>query len=337
MRLPGAVAGGYNALDHPSSNLEPTVESALAVASMTGFARHQGPFPDPPGGGFIWELRSVNGRGLDPRARLPAGWDELDGPVRQAVGRVLTRGNVSLTLTLEGPRVGTAPVLNDALLDRLAEAAETVAKRHPGLAPARIDGLMALRGVLESGESGESTDPGIVREARAVRRGAILAGLETTLTDLAAARAAEGNRLEAVLRSLLDRIETLRARAADLAETQPKALRERFRAQVATLLEALQDLPGPRAEDRFYQEAAILVAKADVREELDRLAAHVAAARDLLDGGGAIGRKLDFLCQEFNREANTLCSKASDGALTSVGLELKATIDQMREQVQNVE
>jgi len=304
---------------------------------MTGFARHQEPIPDPPGGALTWELRSVNGRGLDVRARLPAGWDELDGPVRQAVGRVLTRGNVSMTLTLESPRVSTAPVLNQPLLETLARAADAVAERHPNLAPARIDGLMALKGVLEAGEAAEDADPEAQRVARTARRVAILAGLEVALRDLTAARAAEGERLATVLRGLLDRIDALRAQAAALPDAQPDALRERFRAQVGALLETLQGQPGAQAEDRFYQEAAILAAKADIREELDRLAAHVAAARDLLDGGGAIGRKLDFLCQEFNREANTLCSKAADGALTSIGLDLKATIDQLREQVQNVE
>ena len=149
--------------------------------------------------------------------------------------------------------------------------------------------------------------------------------------------AAEGARLETVLRGQLDHIDALRARACDLAETQPEALRARFAAQLGALLETLQGQPGPQAEDRFYQEAAVLATKADVREELDRLATHVAAARELLDGGGVVGRRFDFLCQEFNREANTLCSKAAEPALTTIGLDLKTAIDQVREQVQNIE
>jgi uncharacterized protein (TIGR00255 family) len=309
----------------------------LTIASMTGFARHQAALPEGAGGGALtWEIRSVNGRGLDVRARLPAGWDELDGPVRQAVGKALTRGNVSLTLTVESDRIQAAPAVNHALLDQLAAVAAQTAQRHPDLQPARIDGLLAIRGVLEAGESAPM-DPAQATARREAQRAAALDGLEAALADLVAARTAEGARLETVLRGLLDHIDALRARACDLKETQPEALRARFAAQLGTLLDTLGGQPGPQAEDRFYQEAAILATKADVREELDRLATHVAAARELLDDGGVVGRRFDFLCQEFNREANTLCSKAAEPALTTIGLDLKTAIDQVREQVQNIE
>lgn len=302
---------------------------------MTGFARAQGHIEGPLGGTWTWELRAVNGRGLDLRFRLPQGCDSLDGPARAMAGRALTRGNVTLGLTLEASREAAAPAVNREYLDMLADVASDVAARWPGLAPARIDGLLALRGVLETGDR---APVGPDAEAlRAERDAVLLRGLEEALAGLVAARAAEGARLDPVLRSLLARIDDLRGQAAALASAQPDALRARLRGQVESLLEAWPTQPGAAFEERLVQEAAVLATKADVREELDRLAVHVRAAHDLLDGAGAAGRRLDFLCQEFNREANTLCSKAADTEMTAIGLDLKATIDQLREQVQNIE
>nr|WP_153346950.1 YicC/YloC family endoribonuclease [Roseospira navarrensis] len=298
---------------------------------MTGFARSQGHVAGPLGGAWVWEARSVNGRGLDMRLRLPSGLEALDAPARAAAGRRFKRGNLTVTLAFDPTRDTAAPVVNTALLDTLAEAAAAVATRHPDLAPARIDGLLSIRGVLESAET--TLDDAEAEAARTTRDAALMAGLDQVLDALAAARAEEGARLDPVLTGLLDQIDGLRGQATGLASAQPEALRERLRGQVAALTDAGSGL----SEDRLYQEAALLAAKADIREELDRLAAHVQAARDLLAAQEPVGRRLDFLCQEFNREANTLCSKAAETAMTSLGLELKAAIDQLREQVQNIE
>jgi len=307
-------------------------EVTVTVVSMTGFARGQGVVEGPEALAWTWEVRSVNGRGLDVRLRTPPGFDALDGPARALVGRHLTRGNVALTLSVESERETTSLVINRDLLESLATTAAEVARRHPDLAPARIDGLMGVRGVLEpaAGDtvSGEDADA-----VRARRNEALLTGLEEALRALCEMRLAEGERLRDVLTGLLDRIDDLRRRAVGLAATQPETLRERLRQQVAALL----DVSSVPSEERLHQEAALLAVKTDVREELDRLDAHVAAARDLLAKAGPVGRRLDFLCQEFNREANTLCSKSADTDLTAVGLDLKTTIDQMREQVQNIE
>jgi len=299
---------------------------------MTGFARAQGRLDDPTGASWIWEVRSVNGRGLDVRVRLPQGFESLDVPARAAVGRHVARGNVAATLTVDASREAVPCVVNQALLDVLAKTAADMARRHPELAPARIDGLMGLRGVLEPA-SGEAQTGAEAEAARHRRDTVLLAGLDQALQALAGARREEGARLDAVLSGILDHVAVLREQAGTLAATQPDALRERLRQQVAALL----DVGAVPSEERLHQEAALLAVKADVREELDRLTAHVAAARDLLGADGAVGRRLDFLCQEFNREANTLCSKSTDTALTAVGLALKAAIDQMREQVQNIE
>jgi len=305
----------------------------VTIASMTGFARTQGHIDGPLGGAWAWEARSVNGRGLDLRVRLPQGMDAIDGPARAAVGKRFKRGNVTLSLAFDAACESAAPVVNAALLDVLAAAAVDVARRFPELAPARIDGLLTVRGVLESAGGDEMTGPE-AEGARAARDKALLAGLDQALDALVAARAEEGARLDPVLTGILDHIDALRVQAVELASNQPAAIRERLRVQVSVLLETMAG----QAEDRLYQEAAILAAKADIREELDRLAAHVQAARDLLSANeGPVGRRLDFLCQEFNREANTVCSKAAETAMTSIGLELKATIDQLREQVQNIE
>jgi len=296
---------------------------------MTGFARAEGVDAADldPGLHWAWEVKSVNGRNLDVRCRLPPGFESLESAARTAVAERFKRGNVALTLTLS--RGGEPPRarINRALLDQLMALGAEYA--GPGRAePPRLDSLLAVRGVVEVVEEAEPSE-----EQRVVRLARVNETLARALEALVAMRHEEGSRLATLVGQHLDAIEALRQRAAATAAAQPAALRARLKAQVDALLEASPTLP----EERLVQEAALLVTKADVREELDRLAAHVAAARKLLAEGGAVGRKFDFLCQEFNREANTLCSKSSDVELTAIGLELKAAIDQLREQVQNIE
>ncbi len=301
---------------------------SMPIGSMTGFARSQGDVSGPPATVWTWEARSVNSKALDVRLRLPAGFDSLEAGARDAVMRRFKRGSVSLSLTAARTDDQPAIRLNEALLAQLVDIVgvwrERVGER---VAPPTMDGLLAVKGVLEPVQ--ETEDEGAAR----ARDAAMMDGLARTLDALAAMRAEEGARLAVVLNGQLDAIAELVRRAANSASARPEAIRERLRAQVAALLDASPLLP----EERLAQEAALLAAKADVREELDRLNAHVEAARTLLAEGGPVGRKLDFLCQEFNREANTLCSKSSSIDLTRIGLDLKAAIDQMREQVQNIE
>ena len=296
---------------------------------MTGFARAEGvDAPDlHPGLHWAWEVRSVNGRNLEVRCRLPPGFEALESAARAAVAERFKRGKVALTLTLarggEPPRAR----INRELLDQLLALAAEYAGKGKAEAP-RLDSLLAVRGVVEVVEEAEPSE-----EQRAIRLARMTDTLARALEALAAMRHEEGGRLAALVGQHLDAIEGLRQRAGATAAAQPAALKARLKAQVDALLEASPALP----EERLAQETALLVTKADVREELDRLAAHVAAARKLLAEGGAVGRKFDFLCQEFNREANTLCSKSADVELTEIGLDLKAAIDQLREQVQNIE
>jgi uncharacterized protein (TIGR00255 family) len=290
---------------------------------MTGFARAQG---RQGARGWTWELRSVNARGLDLRLRLPPGSEALEGPARNAVAARLKRGSVSLNLQVTADAAGTGYRINTQMIEQLIGLAQAFRGQVDPAAP-RLDALLAVRGVVEPIEEEED------EAGRERRQQAMLASLEEALARLVAARAAEGERLEAVLVQRLAEIEALAARAAGAAAVQPAAIKARLKQQVQDLLEAQPTLP----EDRLLQEAALIAAKADIREELDRLAAHVAAARDLLRRGGAVGRQLDFLCQEFNREANTLCSKSADLELTRIGLDLKTAIEQLREQAANVE
>ncbi|MDP6786138.1 MAG: YicC/YloC family endoribonuclease [Rhodospirillales bacterium] len=291
---------------------------------MTGFARSQGSENE---GSWAWEIKSVNGRGLDIRCRVPPGLESLDVAVRERVAKRLRRGNLQIGLTVKRERPQGGYRVNRDVLDHLLSLVPEVRQSLPDAAPPSVDGLLALRGVIEQVEVEEDEETSRAFET------AVLAGFDAALSDLAAVRDAEGGRLAAVLTDQLAAIDGLCEKAAALAATQPDAIRERMHEQVAALLEAAPELP----EERLVQEAALLAAKADVREELDRLSAHIEAARDLMAQDGAIGRKLDFLCQELNREVNTLCSKSSDMALTGIGLDLKAAVEQMREQVQNIE
>jgi uncharacterized protein (TIGR00255 family) len=291
---------------------------------MTGFARAAG---SEGAYGWIWEMRSVNGRSLDVRLRLPAGFEHLEAPSRTEAAKRFSRGNIAATLTLER-REGAAQLrLNRAALDQLIALASEY-KGHGGVAPAQLDGLLAVRGVVEVVEQGAEAE-----DARAAREATILASLSRALDELAIARRQEGRALAVTLTQHLDEIESLVAAASANAATQPTAIKARLQAQLIELLGA----ENPVSPDRLAQEVAMMATRADVREELDRLRAHIVAARQLLGEGGAVGRRLDFLSQEFNREANTLCSKSADIELTRIGLSLKAVIDRLREQAANIE
>jgi uncharacterized protein (TIGR00255 family) len=291
---------------------------------MTGFARASGAEG---AYGWAWEVRSVNGRSLDVRSRLPAGLENLEAPVRSEAAKRFNRGNISTTLTLERREGGAQLRLNRAALDQLISLASEY-KGHGGVAPAQLDGLLAVRGVVEIIESGSESDA-----ERTAREAAILASLGRALDELAIARGQEGRALAATLTAHLDEIEALVTTAAANAATQPAGIRARLQAQIAELIGA----ETPVAPERLAQEVAMMATRADVREELDRLRAHIAAARALIGEGGPVGRRIDFLSQEFNREANTLCSKSTDIELTRTGLALKAVIDRLREQAANIE
>jgi uncharacterized protein (TIGR00255 family) len=295
----------------------------MSLASMTGFARAQGTLG---AYAWAWELRSVNGKGLDLRLRVPPGWDGIEPAVRGALTRALARGNVQATLTVKREGVAPAVRVNEEALAIVLTAIGKIAERVDA-APPTLDGILALKGVVEIAEAEESEAEHGAAEA------AVVAGFAAALDDLVAARRSEGAALAAVLGERVSTIAKLVAAAESSPGRKPEAIRARLAEQIKTLLGADTKLD----PDRLHQEAVLIAAKADVREEIDRLTAHVDAARGLLKNGGAVGRRLDFLSQEFNREANTLCAKANDVALASIGLELKAVVDQFREQVQNLE
>lgn len=292
------------------------------ISSMTGFARVEGAHGDRR---WTWELKSVNGRGLELRARLPQGFDSLEPSLRKALQEVLNRGSVNASLSLVSESAESAYKVNDKALAVAIAAVEQV-RASVKCDPPRAEGILALRGVMEPADADESD------EERTALNEAIVKSFSDAAKALGVARAKEGAAMADVLSGQLDEVEKLTASAAASAATTPEALRARIAAQLEELLAG-----APVPEERLAQEAALLAVKADVREELDRLTSHVAAGRALLKEKGPVGRQLDFLTQEFNREANTLCSKASDMALKRIGLDLKKVIDQMREQVQNIE
>lgn len=296
----------------------------LGINSMTGYARVSG---EQSGLGWVWEVKSVNGRGLDVRTRLPPGYDFLDLPVRDAVQKRLKRGNVTVNLNITHKTQQGAVAVNEALLDQLIALSRRWQEKAPDLAAPRLDGLLGLRGVLENGEAAEAAgeDSEIAK--------LLLVECDKALAQLEAMRGDEGKRLAEVLTDHLNEIAFLVTDAVGSAALDPVQLKAKLRQSVAALLEA----GAPVSEDRLAQEVALQLGRADVREELDRLGAHLTAARKMLASNEPVGRKLDFLCQEFNREANTLCSKSNDIALTRIGLGLKAAIEQFREQVQNIE
>lgn len=295
----------------------------MALQSMTGFARATGEYLET---AIIWELRSVNGRGLDARTRLPPGNEGLEPSVRQAIQSRFARGNIQAALSLSSAAGTVRPVINEALLADLAAYATDMQQRY-GFAPPTADGLLGLRGVIELPETTGSA------EEREALDGAVLVVLDEALAALEAARSQEGAALGDLLARHIDAIEALTRKVEADPSRDPEAIRARLAEQVTQLLSASAQFD----EARLHAEAAFLATKADIREEIDRLFTHVASGRALLAAGGAVGRKLEFLAQEFNREANTLCSKSNASSVTAIGLELKAVVDQFREQVQNLE
>ncbi len=291
---------------------------------MTGFARASGSLN---GLGWAWEARSVNGKSLDVRLRLPAAFERLDQQVRALASSRFKRGSLQISLQVQEPPRGGAIVVNENLLETLKEIAEKHSKASGGQGVDMAQ-LLNIRGVVEL------VDAPADDAVQAAQDAALLAGLNTVLNGLVEARNAEGARLAAVLADQIGRIETLTFAARDNPARKPEAIRQRLSEQVQRLMDGNA---GTLDAARLHQEAMLLAAKADTQEEIDRILSHVTAARKLLSGAEAAGRKLDFLVQEFNREANTLCSKSPDASLTAIGLELKLVIDQVREQVQNVE
>jgi uncharacterized protein (TIGR00255 family) len=290
---------------------------------MTGFSRAEGL-----DGGFSWrwEVKSVNARGLDVRCRVPSGRESLEVAARAAVGERFKRGNFNITLFIAHSSGNVTLALNREILGQLLGIVKEV-EGEIDAAPPQIDGLLRVRGVLEAIEEEEDENE------RKRHDDAMTESLSQALTDLATMRAAEGARLAEVLATRLEQIEALAAQADGLAAAAPAQIKARLMEKIAAVCADVPALP----EERLAQEVALLIAKADVREEIDRLNAHHAAAGELIGEGGPVGRRLDFLAQEFNREANTLCSKSDDLELTRVGLELKSVIEQFREQVQNIE
>lgn len=296
----------------------------MTISSMTGFARADG---SANGLSWIWEARSVNGRGLDVRLRLPPGYEALEIPARDAVAKRFTRGNISVSLAIEKQQTNGAIRLNEQVLADVVRAAERVTALSGATAPDAAQ-LLMIKGVLETADqvSEDAT-------ARGARERAMLQSLETALDKLGDARRSEGARLGAIINEQVTQIDQLAAIVRASPSRAPDAIKARLKEAVGRLIDATTALD----DDRLHQEAVLIATRADVEEELQRLSAHVAAAHDILNERGAVGRKLDFLAQEFNREANTLCSKANAVDITRLGLQLKTVIDQFREQVQNVE
>ncbi len=296
----------------------------MTISSMTGFARADG---STDGLSWIWEARSVNGRGLDVRLRLPPGYEALEILARDAVAKRFARGSISLSLSIEKQQTNGAIRLNEQVLADVIKAADRVSTLSGATKPDAAQ-LLMIKGVLET--SDQATEDAA---ARASREKTILQSLEVALDKLGEARRAEGARLGGVIHDQISQIEQLAATVRVSPSRAPEAVMTRLKDAIARLVDTTAALD----DQRLHQEAVLIATRADVEEELQRLSAHVAAARDILAERGSVGRKLDFLAQEFNREANTLCSKANAVDITRLGLQLKTVIDQFREQVQNVE
>jgi uncharacterized protein (TIGR00255 family) len=291
---------------------------------MTGFARASGAHE---GVHWQWEIKSVNGKALDLRCRLPAGLEHLESAIREAAQRRVKRGTLQISVLTDRGAQAQKLAINEAGLEQVLALVESLRRRFHSSESPRIEGLLALRGIVDVVAVTE--EPLVAK----VRDDAMLESFDEALKSLVEVRQAEGKRLHAIVASQVLRIEELANAARECPARSPEAIRAKLSEQVQRLLEANRSFN----EDRLYQEAVVLATRADIQEEVDRLFAHIAAARKLISTGDAAGRKLEFLAQEFNREANTLCSKAVDRTLTEIGLELKAVIDQMREQVQNIE
>ncbi|MCR6734615.1 MAG: YicC family protein [Afipia sp.] len=295
----------------------------MALSSMTGFARSHGtsgPYA------FEWELKSVNAKGFDFRMRLPPGWDDIEAATRKRAAEVLSRGTVYANLSVKRTGAGSVVRINDEVLSSILKVAAEISARTDAVAPS-VDGLLAIKGVIEVVEP--ESDEAEMQAARA----AVSAAFEQALQSLIDMRKREGVALGQILSQRMDEIERLARRAEAAPGRKPEAIKARIAEQVAALLDT-SDRFDP---DRLSQEAIMIAAKADIREELDRIASHIAQTRELLGKGGAVGRRLDFLAQEFNREVNTTCSKSNDIELTNTGLEMKNVVEQFREQVQNLE
>ncbi|MGA7019868.1 MAG: YicC/YloC family endoribonuclease [Pseudolabrys sp.] len=295
----------------------------MALSSMTGFARGQGaagPYA------WNWEIKSVNAKGLDLRFRLPPGWDAVEVPARARAVEKLSRGSIYANLTVDRKGVQPTAKINEPVLGAILSTLKRLSGKVEA-APASLDGILSLRGVIEIAEEDEREEDHRAAEV------AIITGFERALSAMVDMRRAEGSTLGQLLTTRLDEIATLTDRAERAPGRKPEAIRSRLAEQVAVLLSASERFDS----DRLHQEAILLAAKADIREELDRLSSHVTQAKKLLVNGGAIGRKLDFLAQELHRESNTLTAKANDVELTNIGLELKSVVEQFREQVQNLE
>ena len=296
----------------------------MPLQSMTGFARLDGRTGRHQ---WAWELRSVNGKGLDLRLRLPQGFERLEPEIRRIASAHFTRGNIQATLNIQAGEVRVEAVVNEAALQAVLDLRKDLeGKVDP--APIRFDTLLGIRGVVDFRDVAD--DPA---ELEALDRD-ILAGLEKAAAAMAAMREAEGAALTAVLLTQIAAVEKLTSLVETDQSRSPEQIRARLESQIAALLDGTS---GALDRDRLHAEVALLATKADVREEIDRLKSHISAARDLLAKGGPVGRKLDFLAQEFNRESNTICSKSNSAAVTAAGIELKVVIDQFREQVQNLE
>ena len=295
----------------------------MSLTSMTGFARGQGAV-----GAYhwAWELRTVNGRNLDIRMRVPPGYEMLEPGIRKLVQERLQRGSVNISLQVRRTGAQQTLSINHEALQQLLALAQDIEHEH-ALRAASVDGILGLKGVVDVSEPEDS------EEELEVRNDALLANLGEVLEDLVASRRQEGRELKKIVQRALADMREKAALAADTAALQPVNIKARFQAR---LDELLGEQPG-LSEERLAQEVALIAAKADVREELDRLNTHIEAAQGLIEGGGTVGRRMDFLAQELNREANTLCSKSADTALTTIGLDLKTLIDQLREQIQNLE
>ncbi len=294
----------------------------MTITSMTGFARASGSHH---GCAYAWEIKSVNGKALDLRLRLPSGFDHLDIPVRQALAQEIKRGNLQINLSLTETSSGSKLSINREVLQQYVQLANDLRQQIGGPEPS-VEALLAMKGVIELGNSEVSETVATERDKQ------LMESLNEAITSLCQARKVEGAKLSGIITAQLDQITALHKNAAANPSRKADAIKARLKVQVAALLEA-----GMPDEQRLAQEAALLATKADIQEELDRLAVHISAARNLLATKEPVGRKFDFLTQEFNREANTLCAKANDTGLTAIGLDLKTVIDQMREQVQNIE
>jgi uncharacterized protein (TIGR00255 family) len=295
----------------------------MALSSMTGFARGHG---ESAGYAWAWEIKSVNAKGLDLRLRMPTGWDAIEPPVRAKANDVLTRGTIYAALTVERRGAPAQVRVNEDVLAAVLAAVKQLSGRVDAERP-RLDGLLNIKGVVDVVDAEERED-----ERRAVEA-AVVSGFAKVLTDLVEMRRREGDALGRILSARLDEITALIARAEAAAARRPELIKSRIAEQVALLLDTADRFDPVR----LHQEAVLIAAKADVREELDRLASHVEQAQGMMTKGGAVGRRLDFLSQEFNRESNTLCAKANDAELTNIGLALKGAVEQFREQVQNLE